>query len=396
MVGGKLYGADAIRVIACVGVLVHHLSQAVVPMFTSPEALKMLNLVDRGKFGVSVFFVLSGFLLGIPFWKALDANGKVSIWTYALRRMARIVPAAWLCLLVSFALDALALETALPYRNIRFIAGMLFLSDWHWVTLFPVWSNGPLWSLSFEVSSYLMMPICFAAFIKIIPDSFIGWKARYIWTVAIVIALTMHGVMLVALSNEITPAAGALDTFKVARLWYPTYNPFGFFAMFAIGTLAAGIHVMLLGRRAKGDIARGLFVLVCGTVLPVSIYSFTFQKSGFALPPFAFHVLPLITAMFLVICQQVNIARRLDGRAIAFIAKISFGVYIWHALIIKIVWLTLPVNTMPPSLLLVVLGALVAIIATAIATLSYFHFEEPVMRWARRFEHPDNLNPRLS
>ena len=98
----RLLGADFLRATACLGVLLHHLAFRM-DMNAVPDAAEpVLRFLVYGSFGVTVFFVLSGFLLARPFWLALDAGKPMpSLRTYALRRLARIVPGFWLALAVS-------------------------------------------------------------------------------------------------------------------------------------------------------------------------------------------------------------------------------------------------------------------------------------------------------
>ncbi|WP_162244342.1 acyltransferase family protein [Sphingomonas sp. Leaf339] len=386
MVGGKLYGANFIRAAACLAVFAHHISTAVMPSFRPSTIHTVLELAELGKFGVSLFFVLSGFLLGIPFWRALDAGTTVSIRTYTLRRMARIAPAAWVCLLVSFFIDAMFIEIAPPHRLIRLVTGLLFISDWHWVTLFPVWFNGPLWSISFEVSSYLMMPICFVALHRLFPTYFTGWIARCVWALAIFAALLAHGIMISVIGVPIVTPSDGTGSFNVAKLWFPVYNPFGFFAMFGIGTLSAGIHIITVKTKSSISTWIGVCVLAFGTLMPYAIYTMTFGAGGLPKPPFAFPMLPLAAAVFLFLCQRFYVARRLDGPLIAFIARISFGIYIWHALVIQLAMKLLGVMNIGPLLAFISLMLLSITITGIIATISYRYFEEPVIKWARRFE----------
>ena len=74
MTGNRLSGADCLRALACLAVLMHHLAFRM-DVDSVPEALQpLIRWLAMGSFGVSVFFVLSGFLLARPFWLALDAG----------------------------------------------------------------------------------------------------------------------------------------------------------------------------------------------------------------------------------------------------------------------------------------------------------------------------------
>jgi peptidoglycan/LPS O-acetylase OafA/YrhL len=140
---------DSLRALAALGVLgihVGHYSRANLEAawgaFTSH-----LNV------GVTLFFVISGFLLYRPWAAALLADGAPpSLSSYARRRVLRIVPAYWL------ALTLLALWPGLEG---------VFTRDW-WVyygfaqSLRADWTfRGliPAWSLSVEAHYYALLPL---------------------------------------------------------------------------------------------------------------------------------------------------------------------------------------------------------------------------------------------
>src|SRR5688572_21954674 len=95
----RLLGADFVRAAACLTVLAHHLGQRM-SWRADFGPLDWLPVFSRiGTFGVSMFFVLSGFLLARPFWTALDEGRPMpSLKVYALRRAARIFPGYWFIL----------------------------------------------------------------------------------------------------------------------------------------------------------------------------------------------------------------------------------------------------------------------------------------------------------
>ena len=65
-------------------------------------------------------------------------------------------------------------------------------SQHFWVTLFPVEVNGPLWSIGFEVTSYLLLPIGFVALFALAPRIGNGWRTRGLWLGVIAAALIAH------------------------------------------------------------------------------------------------------------------------------------------------------------------------------------------------------------
>ena len=79
MAADRLLGADFARASACLAVLAHHLAQRLDPNILPAAARPFYFIMLKGAFGVSVFFVLSGFLLARPLWLALDSGSATCL-----------------------------------------------------------------------------------------------------------------------------------------------------------------------------------------------------------------------------------------------------------------------------------------------------------------------------
>ncbi len=91
----RLAGADAMRAAACLLVLIHHLVLRIDINQVDPAAQSALVIARFGNFGVSIFFVLSGYLLARPFWRALDEHAPIA-GSENLRHTSCGTPPAWL------------------------------------------------------------------------------------------------------------------------------------------------------------------------------------------------------------------------------------------------------------------------------------------------------------
>ena len=88
---------DALRAIAALGVLVSHAAY----FSGAAEDAWYGILVANGATGVTVFFVLSGFLLYRPFLASeIDGAPRVRLIDFGRRRVLRIVPAYWVALTI--------------------------------------------------------------------------------------------------------------------------------------------------------------------------------------------------------------------------------------------------------------------------------------------------------
>jgi peptidoglycan/LPS O-acetylase OafA/YrhL len=391
----RLLGADFVRASACAIVLFHHLAQRV--DFRSELGgepfLQVFNSV--GGFGVGVFFVLSGFLLARPFWQALDGGRPLpSLRTYGLRRAARIVPGFWLALTVTFLFSITVFGFAADgWLWLRYASGLLLVSDWHWTTLFPVEINGPLWSIGFEVTSYLLLPIGFWALFAVCSRRVAGWPARLLWLLVIGAALGAHWLFYNYVHVDPLRKGWNFGLQGGAKTWMPWFNPFGFFAMFAVGALAGGIQVLLARFRSV------LFDLTALAALAAGGYMVWLdgmegggEYYGWMMVPYEFPLFHLLVGFLLAVTpSSVIVGRVLDNPVVRYLAQISFGVYVWHYLVLELVrvaWVPeIAHGSMTDPTKFLITSAVITGITMAIATLSYRWMEAPIIAWARRFEN---------
>ncbi|WP_240233057.1 acyltransferase family protein [Devosia lacusdianchii] len=386
----RLLGADFLRAAACLLVLLHHLAFRM-DINKVPEAVQgTMRFLVMGSFGVSIFFMLSGYLLARPFWLALDRGDAMpSLGVYALRRAARILPGFWLALLVSLVLSVTVSGSPLDgERIVRFLAGFFLVSDWHWLTLFPVDNNGPLWSIGFEVTSYVLLPFCLAALFAV---RLSGWTARLVWIGIIALVLALHWMVVQWAPIDEVERGWNYGLVGGAKAWMPRFNPIGFFGIFALGALAAGVQVRLAAMRHWAfDVAGLSAVIAAGWLMAAHIGGLN-EGFGWLGVPYGYPWMPLAIGVALVALPSSVLAGRvLDNRVARFVAEISFGIYIWHFLVIGLM-----ARLSPPSFqtggpdgwaiwLWSSAGAIA--ISIVIATISFYAFEGPIVRWARGLE----------
>ena len=391
MAADRLLGADFVRASACLMVLAHHLAQRLDPNVLPAVVRPAYFFGLKGAFGVAVFFVLSGFLLARPFWQALDSGSPMpSLKVYAMRRAARIVPGFWLALTVTFVLSltifGLPIDASLVWR---FLAGLFLVSDWHWSTIFPVEFNGPLWSIGFEVTSYVLLPFCLAMLFWLRPGVAGVWASRILWIAIVAAVVGIHWLIVHYLPMDRSDAGWQFGLLGGAKVWVPRFNPFGFFAIFALGALAAGVQIRALHLRSP------IFDAVALVGIGLALWSMAAsigdpESEGFgpADLPYRFPVFPLAVATTLAaLPSSVLLGWVLDNPVSRYVARVSFGVYVWHYLVIETlrqVWLPdLAYQQIDSTRLWLAVSAIVLAISFAIATASFYFLEQPIIRWAR-------------
>lgn len=405
MTDNRLLGADFIRAAACLTVLFHHLAQRMKwdADFGFMEWFRVF--ANMGTFGVAMFFVLSGFLLARPFWQALDSGDAMpSIRTYAIRRAARILPSFWLALSVTFILSITLFSARLDSELLlRFLAGFFLVADWHWVTLFPVEINGPLWSISFEVTSYVLLPLGLAGPFLVRNVTGRGWQSRALWLVVIALALLAHWLFVAYYPIDNVRRGWDFGLIGGAKWWMPRYNPFAFFSMFAIGALAAGIQVRWARlRHWSFDLLSlagiGLGIWVIGDLLASKVDPSGF---GFLGVPYSFPWFQLCVALVLAAApSSVLLGKILDNRVTRYVATISFGIYVWHYVVLELVRLywapDIDHGRMADPQKFVMVSGVITALTIIVSHLSFHLIENPVIRWARGRERKSINSATLS
>lgn len=152
---GYLPTLDGLRGIAILTVIIAH-------------AFVRSGLLVLGSVGVDIFFVLSGFLITSLLLKEKIRTNTISLKKFYIRRVLRIVPVAYLFLLVLLLLNHLFY---LQLSTSSFVAAAFYIGNLplHYARN---WFTGHFWTLGVEEQFYLIFPFvityCFRAYTKII------------------------------------------------------------------------------------------------------------------------------------------------------------------------------------------------------------------------------------
>lgn len=359
-----------LRGCAALWVFLFHLwFQAGKPTFAWTLAGVYLDLtppIAIGFAGVPIFFVLSGFLLSLPFaeWQAGYRDRPVA-GRYLIRRVLRVFPAYYAQLAVLIVIAWLVDNTAgLPdIGGLLRHLGMLFVPP-------PVGTaalNGVWWTLPIEFSFYIVLPIL-AFLLK--PGRW-GWLllvsllSMWLWRHAAVVSLVEAPISLRVITSWQLP--GSMD-------------------MFGIGMLAAVIHV---NRRNFPPLAtRILAHWVTPAIAMAILLGATYWLAGdrhrfWADYPIFYLWTPVVCAATAVLILSgmldSGLVKAMFGnRIVVFLGLISYSLYLWHLPVID--WLIIWPAVQP----LMVQGFLPSLLVTlsvtlAVSTLSYLVVERPAM-----------------
>lgn len=157
----KVYFAnlDSIRFIAATMVFLGHGISDLYNKLPDNSLKNILNLVSSGATGVSIFFVLSGFLITYLLIAEFELHSKIKLKNFYIRRILRIWPLYFALAAVSFIIYPSA---ALIGIGDRILYSLAFLSNY--VKCFytgVVMPEGITWSVAVEEQFYLFWPLIF-------------------------------------------------------------------------------------------------------------------------------------------------------------------------------------------------------------------------------------------
>ena len=367
---------DSLRGLSTILIVVYHTS--FVSGYTVAHADSIGAYIDRLNVGVAIFFVLSGFLIFRPFAHSLIHGSPLpKTRNYYLKRAARILPAYWLALFVLAGLDALTIKNSSGFiRNIFLV---------HPFTEDNVFTGiAQAWTLSVELSFYLAAPV--------IAYIFFLQSRRQIGLVSVATLLKALSVLFLgAYAFRLSIHQTDFWFLKTAHIWLPSH----------MDTLALGMGLAVLVEtpasakplsKLKHFLVNhtGLFVL-CSIF--VWLISANINMSiGLVVPDFKTdllrHFLYSIASVLLVapfcVESQSRLVKAMSFRLFTWLGTISYGIYLWHMAFLdgNFADKYMPYTENDGQVLLRFLVVLPASIA--IASLSYYVLERPIMRTVNR------------
>lgn len=334
-------------------------------------------LLGRGNFGVTVFFLLSGFLLYRPFAKySFGAGPRPGLVPYLWRRGTRILPALW----VTVTLTLLLLSSA-PWRWDTWASYMLLIQTYNHHDYDP--NLGQLWTLVVEVSFYALLPLL-AALVggpERGPDRVLRRQ------------VALLGSMVVATQLFNLAFYHRVITDLQAVLWLPNYLDW-----FAGGMLLAVLTCVPAGTRAFAGARRTLAVwadsgvtclLAAAALMSLSLLPLGMPRN---LAPGLFwqwtseHYLFLGCAFFLLLPlvhgRPSRTAAVLGSAPAALFGSLSYSVYLWHPQLMQ--WSQRTFGITPFTGHFPLVFALTLGTTLVVATASWYLLEKPVLRYSSR------------
>ena len=320
----RLDTLTSIRFIAAALIVIGHGHEA----FGSAGIANTFQLAQ----GVSVFFVLSGFILAYNYEGRLGSTKEKL--TFFLARFARLWPLHIVTILILVFLLPNEVGGYLPssHIGITLLANIFLIQSWSTIKSLCLSLNGVAWSISVEMFFYLCLPVLL-------------FKWRKTWVIKILITV-MAVITCIIFANKL--ALTPDDSYAGTGLFGVIYaNPITRIFEFTLGIMTCYLYKNLLPLAGKLKAYEATFLEISVIVFsissmwitPILSYAYDFHKvmgnagqrwiegSGSC---FVFTLMILVLSF-----QKGYISKLLSNKFFVLLGEISFAVYLIHTILLK-------------------------------------------------------------
>ena len=345
-------GLDGIRAIAVIMVLAYHLK---------------LALFKSGFLGVTVFFVLSGYLITGILISEVEEEVTIDLKNFWLRRIRRLVPAVMSMAVVIIFVSAVVNRIIFTKGCKDFLASVLGFNNW-WqifnkVSYFEA-AGVPspfthCWSLAIETQFYLIYPLILLGIYKLVKSREEGRAKRGLLFAGVTLLLALISVILMIVLFD--PQQDA------SRVYYGT-DTRAFSLLFG-ALLAILWEYQMVPRRLSASVNMVLGSVSFAVLLVMTIAINGSSNFWYRGGQFVGTILTVLV-IYTVSGRKTWLSRFLSNPVLKWIGDRSYSIYLWHYPIILLIskgikaswWITL----------------IEIVLSVVLAELSYRFIETPI------------------
>ncbi|MCC6684741.1 MAG: acyltransferase [Bacteroidia bacterium] len=359
---------DGLRYIAFAVVFIQHaFSIPLEPFFPKPYVLNKLTnaFFWAGGYGVSCFFVLSGFLITYLLLLEKQRTGKIDVPAFYMRRTLRIWPLYFALILFTFFVYAPQHGTTFPqltpekWKYFYFLTNMAYL-----VPGGGIHPAGISWSVAIEEQFYLIWPLLFLA----VPFRWSKWIFPLVMLLSLGFRIQHHANYNVLYYHTF---ANFYDLSLGGLTAWLAFNKSAFRSFFETRTLArrimlytTGILLIIFGKSIQPD----EWYLIIQRVLSTAFFAFIIMDQ----------------------CYSSSSVMKFSGNAfLSKWGKYTYGMYMLHPLAIDYAhdWFGKFLFKDEIVLNTICVGVFALGFTHIICYVSFHYFETPFLKLKQRFSH---------
>ena len=352
---------DGWRAVAIIMVLCSHGADSLEYVLGKRSLRLAIFLDEYGRYGVQIFFALSGFLICSRLLVERQQRGRISLKQFYQRRVFRILPASMLFLLVAGLLSLLQV-VSVPIRS--WLIALATFSNYVRPT---TWYIGHYWSLAVEEHFYMLWP----GLVVLLA----GWRRGLAG--AVVLALLV--------------AAWRFWTYK--WVYYTSYATFSSRTDLQADCLLWGCAIAFLyvDESARSWMTKILRPVPWMFVLALAIVVALHNPADWKVRQFESVVLRILIPMVIVgtVLHSTSIVGRvLESKPMRLIGWLSYSLYLWQQLFV------VPRDARVPALGVLQAFPWNVVTAFICAAASYRLVEQPMIRLGHHLTKPAKMTPK--
>jgi peptidoglycan/LPS O-acetylase OafA/YrhL len=319
-----------------------------------------LDWIVPGRFGVNIFFLLSGYLIATLMVRERAKTGWISLKLFYVRRALRIFPPMYAILGATLLYLWVSHQTA--GITLGGLCSQLFYYQNYWYHGGLIPGLGSLWSLAVEEHFYLFFPPLMLLFLNWQRMNYTQIAKTLLWICAFILAWRCF--VVAYMPEGLRWARDQSDTRADSIL---------FGCVLACLEQTRVCERIFTQRRLERYILPGCLLLLLVTFVVRNVVfretlRYTFQ--GLAIGPLLYYVVHF---------PRTHVGRFLNSRALSRLGILSYSLYLLHQTVL------LEINRLLPSKLLA--AAVAFFIAVMLAQLTHILIERPTDNLRKRFRH---------
>lgn len=331
---------DGLRAVSIVAVLIGHLAGDRGAFIRRDTAFTS----NVAHLGVTVFFVISGFLITTLLMDENARNGSISLGDFYARRILRIVPAFLLFVVIMICARLFHL---IALGRLDTITALTWTVNYN---PHPSWAIGHLWSLSVEEQFYFLWPAALAS---------LGARRGQLLA-----AVMFIGAPLTRAAMHVLWPHSTLRDLPI----FPAVDD-----AIAIGCIVAISRNTLVGNRLWNRLTRPIFIPILTSLILIVASFDDYTVVDVLGMPLALMAIAIIVEGCTRWTSGIAFAT-LNSRLLIWIGTLSYSIYLWQQPFLDrystSIWARFPLNLCAAVLL---------------AICSFFFVEKPFLALRRRF-----------